>query len=83
MNDEELLFWVRDNIEDEWDKRGLVSDFNDLFDHLDEYDRCGNVMMYENSMCELKKQTSAKRGTGRPRNRYNPTQSITEGLDEW
>jgi len=74
MNYEEALFWVRDNIEKEWDKRGLSVDFNELFDHLPEYDRCLNVMMCENSFCELGKYTSARRGTGRPRNRYVPTE---------
>jgi len=73
LTDEELLFWVRDNIIEEWKKRGLETDLENLFDHLPEYDRCLNVMMLENSMCELQKITKAKRGNGRPRNTYKPT----------
>ena len=73
LTDEELLFWVRDNIVEEWKKRGLDHDIEELFDHLPEYDRCLNVMMLENSMCETSKLTKAKRGTGRPRNTYKPT----------
>jgi len=51
----------------------LETDLETLFDHLPKHDRCLNVMMLENSMCELQKQTKAKRGTGRPRNKYKPT----------
>lgn len=87
MNSEEALFWVRDNIEAEWDKRGLHVDFEELFDHLSPEDRHLNVMMLENSMCELGKISKAKRGTGRPRNRYVPTQDskkeIKDELNEW
>jgi len=87
MTSDEALFWVRDNIEKEWDKRGLHVDFNELFDHLETYDRQLNVMMLENSFCEISKYTKARRGTGRPRNKYTPTepQVCDNGctLDEW
>jgi hypothetical protein len=74
LSHEDALFWVRDNIVNEWEKRGLETDLESLFDHLPVYDRCLNVMMLENSFCELSKYTKAKRGTGRPRNRYVPTE---------
>lgn len=74
LTDEELLFWVRDNIQEEWEKRGLKADYNELFDHLPEHDRNLNLMMCENSFCELSKIVKAKRGTGRPRNKYKPTE---------
>lgn len=87
MNSEEALFWIRDNIEAEWDKRGLHVDFNELFDHLPPEDRRINVMMLENSYCELSKYTKARRGTGRPRNRYTPTDPVEvnecSAMDEW
>jgi len=89
MNYEEALFWVRDNIANEWEKRGLEFDFDKLLDHLEPFDRCLNVMMCENSFCELQKIVSAKRGTGRPRNKYNPTEpsNVVEkngcSVDEW
>ncbi len=87
MTHEEALFWVRDNIETEWEKRGLHIDYSELFDHLPEEDRKLNVMMCENSFCELQKIVSVKQKTGRPRNRYkrNPNDSDTEikQTDEW
>jgi len=88
MTSEEALFWIRDNIEKEWDKRDMHVDFDELFDHLPEYDRCLNVMMLENSYCELSKYTKARRGTGRPRNRYVPTEEPETcdnecSIEEW
>jgi len=88
MTSAEQLFWIRDNIEAEWKKRNLEANYNELFDHLPEEDRKINVMMCENSFCELSKITSAKRKTGRPRNRYkrHPEDIITPNecsIDEW
>lgn len=84
MTHDEAIFWVRDNIEKEWDKRGMNVDFDTLFNFLPEYDRCLNVMLLENSFCELQKLTKAKRGTGRPRNKYKPTDKPeTASLDKW
>lgn len=91
LTDEELLFWLRDNILDIWAENGLQTDLNELFDHLPEYDRCLNVMMLENSFCELGKYTKAKKGLGRPRVTYKPAddsntkiQLVNEcTLDEW
>jgi hypothetical protein len=88
MNSEEQLFWVRDNIQKEWEKRGLEADYDKLFDHLPPEDRKLNVMMMENSFCELSKLTKAKQGTGRPRNKYKPTdepveKSVENTMNEW
>jgi hypothetical protein len=83
MTHEEAIFWVRDNIENEWDNRELHVDMTELFDFLPEEDRKLNVMSLENCFCELSKLTKAKRGTGRPRNKYEPTQQIKEKLEEW
>jgi len=89
MDSSEALFWIRDNIEAEWKKRDLEFDAEVLFDHLEPEDRCINVMMLENSYCEISKFVKAKRGTGRPRNRYHPTiesDVITPNecsIDEW
>jgi len=79
LTDEELLFWVRNNIIEEWEKRGLETDLESLFDHLPEYDRGLNVMMLENSFCECQKLVKAKTGSGRPRNTYKPTNKPMAG----
>ena len=91
LTDEELLFWLRDNIIDIWESKGLKTDLNGLFSHLPEYDRCLNVMMLENSFCELGKYTKAKKGLGRPRVTYKPAENSNTRiqlenectLDEW
>jgi len=62
LNYEEALFWVRDHITDIWDKMGLKYDFQKQFDHLPKEDRCLNVMMIENSFCELSKFVKLKKG---------------------
>jgi len=91
LNDEELLFWLRNNLPNIWKRENLKYDLNKLFDHLPEHDRCLNVMMLENSFCELGKYTKARKGIGRPRVTYKPTedsnvrvQMVNEcTLDEW
>jgi len=87
LDSSEALFWIRDNIEAEWKKRDLEFNAEELFDHLEPEDRCINVMMLENSYCELSKYTKARRGTGRPRNRYTPTEEpVCDNecsVDEW
>lgn len=75
MTDEEAIFWVRDNIQSVWKNMGLEYNPEKLFDHLPEHDRCINVMMLENSFCELSKLVKAKTNTGRPRNKYTPTEN--------
>jgi len=83
MTYEECIFWVRDYIEKEWKKRGWETDLNKLFDHLPEYDRCLNVMMLENSFCELSKYTKAKKEMGRPRAKYDYSKINACSLKEW
>lgn len=73
MSYEECLFWVRNNIEQEFIKRGWKWDAKKLFCDLPEYDRCLNVMSLENCFCELSKYIRAVTGTGRPRKKYVPT----------
>lgn len=84
MSPEECLFWVRDNLERIWTERGLEYNPEQLFDHLPEHDRLYNVMMLENSYCELSKMTKAKRKTGRPRMKYtglgDPKKNISSEL---
>jgi hypothetical protein len=83
LSDEELLFWVRDNIEEEFRKRGLEYNPEELFYFLPEHDRRLNVMMVENSFCELGKLTKAKRGTGRPKNKYDPEKRSPKKGSGW
>lgn len=80
MNYEECLFWIKDNIQNEWEKRGLEYDPEELFDHLDEENRNFNVMMVENSFCELSKMVKFERDEGRPRNRYTPNKQNNKTL---
>jgi len=74
MTHEECIFWMRDNIQRLWEENGLRYYPDELFDHLPEYDRYYNVMMLENSFCEHSKSSKARKGTGRPRNSYTPTE---------
>ncbi len=67
---EEALFWVKDHITEIWDKMGLEYDFEQQFDHLPEEDRCLNVMMIENSFCELSKFVKMKKGKKSPMRVY-------------
>lgn len=64
LEDEELLFWLRDNcpITREWCMEHMTD--------LPEEDRYMNVMSLENCMCELGKYMKTKLGVGRPRSRY-------------
>ena len=78
MTYEECLFWVRDNIEEEFKKHlGVPLCPSKLFSDLPEYDRCLNVMSLENCFCELSKYIRAKTGTGRPRKKYRPRRENT------
>jgi hypothetical protein len=76
MNPDECLFWLRDNIIDEFKKRGMIYDPNTLFDHLPEEERFLSVMALENSQCELSKMVKFYRKEGRPRKGYIPTDLI-------
>ena len=64
LEDEELLFWLRDHcpITREWCMEHMTD--------LPEEERYMNVMSLENCMCELGKYMKTKLGVGRPRNLY-------------
>ena len=64
LEDEELLFWLRDNcpITRDWCLEHMMD--------LPEEDRYMNVMSLENCMCELGKYMKTKLGVGRPRSLY-------------
>ena len=71
MSYEECIFWVRDNIEREFEEQlGLSLNPHRLFWDLPEEDRCLNVMSLENCFCELSKYIRASTNTGRPRKKY-------------
>ena len=74
MNDEEALFWWRDNIVRVWKDNGLEHDVESLLDDRAPHDRHINIMSSENIFCETSKYVRAARGTGRPRNKYKPTE---------
>lgn len=70
LNMEEALFWLRDNIDEEFEARGWKWDKDKLFSDLEPHDRCMNVMSLENCHCEISKYIRATNGTGRPKNKY-------------
>ena len=75
LTDEELLFWLRDNwqaIEDKYNFEHPNKEFHisKVFDDLPEYDRCVNVMMLENCMCEFDKYFKAYTIGRHPRRKY-------------
>lgn len=53
--DEELIFWMRYNIINEFNNAGMEFDSDELFRDLTEEERCLNVMSLENCMCEFSK----------------------------
>lgn len=71
LEDEELLFWLRDNcpITREWCMEHMTD--------LPEEDRYMNIMSLENCMCELGKYMKTKLGVGRPRSRYKLQEDLT------
>lgn len=73
MTYDESLFWLRDNIDNEFWRREFAWNPNRLFDDLPEYDRHMNVMSLENCHCEISKYIRAATGTGRPKNKYKQT----------
>lgn len=81
MTDEECIFWYRDNIERIWEENNLKYYPEELFDHLPKEERYYNLMMIENSFCELQKIVKSKTNSGRPRKKYITTE--TTELGEW
>ena len=72
MTDEEAIFWVRDNIVDEWKRLGLDCGVTGLLADREPWDRQISIMAWENISCEFSKYYKAKKGIGRPRNTYKP-----------
>lgn len=70
LTHDEALFWLRDNIDLEFQARGWNWNPDKLFDDLPVEDRYMNVMSLENCFCELSKYVRATNGTGRPKNKY-------------
>lgn len=70
MNNEQLLFWLRDNLEELFQQIDSEFSCKKLFSDLPVYDRKFNVMCVQNCMCELSKYLKVIEGTGRPRNVY-------------
>lgn len=83
MTDEEAIFWVRDNIINEWKRLGLDTDVAGLFSDRQSWDRGLNSMQLENSFCEFSKYYKAKKGLGRPRNTYKPFVEESTALDNF
>lgn len=70
MTYEEALFWLRDNIDEQFKLRGYKWNPNIIFNDLPQHDRYMNVMSLENCHCEISKYIRAVEGTGRPKNKY-------------
>lgn len=73
MTAEEIVFWMRDNLDKEFDRLGLKWNPEEIFIDLPDYDRCLNVMSLENIMCEFQKWVRANSSDmSNPRNKYKP-----------
>ena len=73
MTDEEIVFWMRDNLDREFSRIDPKWNIKDLFIDLPEYDKCFNVMSLENIMCEFQKFVRASSSDmSNPRNKYKP-----------
>ena len=67
---EELLFWMRDNIDEEFKRRGFKWNPKKLMVDLPENERYMNLMSLENCFCEFSKYCRTLEGTSKPRKRY-------------
>lgn len=73
LSAEELLFWLRDNLTEEFNRNGLVFNPEEIFVDLPKHDRCLNVMSLENLMCEFSKYYSIYTGIRKStRCKYKP-----------
>ena len=70
MSYEECLFWLRDNIDDEFRRREFKWNPKKLMVDVPEGERCLNIMSLENCFCEFSKYYRASEGISRPKNRY-------------
>lgn len=80
MTDPECVFWMRDNLVEQWKEAGLEYDLKSLMVDLPEEERKICVSDYTNVMCELTKYYRTLKGIGRPKVRYTPQFS---GLEEF
>lgn len=73
MTDNEIVFWLRDNIHKEFDRLNLEWDLNNLMVDCDTDDRQLTVMSWENILCEFQKYVRANSSDmSNPRNKYKP-----------
>lgn len=70
---EELLFWLRDNIQNEAVKHHIPYEPDRLFSDLPKHDRYLNLMSLENCFCEFSKYCKMYEGVRSRRRRYNGT----------
>lgn len=71
MSYEECLFWLRDNIDEEFRRREFKWNPKKLMVDVPEGERCLNIMSLENCFCEFSKYYRTSEGISRPRKRYN------------
>jgi hypothetical protein len=79
LTDDELIFWVRNNMERICEENGIEMNFYELFSDLPEEQRYWNVMSIENCFCEYSKYHRAHSGTGRPRVKYTQNVAHLDG----
>lgn len=75
MTSEEILFWMRDNLVEEFHKNGLEFNPNEVFSDLPEDERHFNIMSLENLMCEFSKYYAMYTGVRRGRMKYVPNRN--------
>ena len=75
MTSEEIVFWMRDNLLEEFNKRNLAFDVNEVFSDLPEDERHFNVMSLENIMCEFSKYYAIYTGVRKGRMKYVPNRN--------
>ena len=75
MSSEEIIFWMRNNLVEEFNRRDLEFDPDKVFIDLPKEDRKFNVMSLENIMCEFSKYYSIYSGIRKGRMKYVPGRS--------
>lgn len=76
LNFAEMLFWLRDNIQQAWKEAGLEYDLETLLDDKVEGDRTISVMSLQNIHCETTRYIRTAKGTGRPKVKYRPFEEV-------
>lgn len=75
MTSEEIIFWMRDNLLDEFKRIGCEFDPDTVFLDLPKNERHFNVMSLENIMCEFSKYYSIYTGIRKGRMKYKPNRN--------